>query len=308
MGGSKPRRDVSVASDVFTHFLPGAQFTRFVERTFEKENPEKSIAWPRRPIPDWADAFKPKVLLDLGSGLGAQTSATLSRLAHWGCLEKLERVVLVDCDKELHNHGGRGLKLFLESRTGHTLRGLGLRDVNVEAFVKRLSVIRKADGQLDVSPLAEICPKADLILVSHVTYYFGDGSGYELLDGIARHRLLSGGRLWVNIRDLNCPVYQKRRAVLSALGITEPQPFDYSEYFLSAVVPRLPNLELLDRATIDVNVRPGEDRARAARFLMWRMDVESGEEAMQPLFDAGTQCSAENGPLYSETQFILAKV
>jgi hypothetical protein len=295
-----------MTSLVLGRVLPSAQFNRSMEDMIEKENPDKSVAWPRQPTPSWAVGFRPKTILDLGSGRGSVTSATLVRLAQWDCLGELKRIVLVERDNDLHSAGAQGLKNFLEIKIQQTLHARELHGVKVEAHVRELCVVPSRDGTSDVVPLAEVCPKADLILASHVTYYFGDGSGTEFVDGLVRHRLFPGGRLWVNIRDLNCPAYKRRRALLSTLGVVEPQPFDYSEHFDSVVIPALLDLRLLDKATIDVDTRPGSDRARAVRLIMWRADLNLEDEEARPMIQAAAEVSSEEGPVYSETQFILA--
>lgn len=287
-------------------FLPNAVFTHQVEMFFEKENPDKVVPWPKHPIPSWAYSFRPRVFLDLGSGLGGQTSATLMRLAQWGCLEKLERVVLVDRDTELYTSGAQGLRRHLESRISNTLLMFNLTDIEVQAHVEELTVARNEDNQIEVDPLAKICPEADLILASHVTYYFGDGSGRELIEGLLQSHISSGGKLWVNIRDLNCPVYSKRYDTVKSLGLVDEQPFDYSEYFYSDVIPNLAHMRLIDTATIGVDVRPGVDRVSAAYLAMWRTNIDPDDEHLLPMLNAAQSLEMQTGPVFSETHFIIA--
>jgi SAM-dependent methyltransferase len=288
------------------HYLPNAEFTRRIEEFFEKENPEKVIAWPDFPVPDWANGFRPKVFLDLGCGLGGQTCATLIRLAQWGCLENLERVVLVDRDPDLHAGGSGGLKEFLETRVREILSGLGFTNIEINAFVREFYVSEKSEEiPVQIALLNEICPVAGIILISHVTYFFGDGSGQSLVEALAPH-LSPNGRLWVNVRDQECPAYSKRREVFELLNIKEEQPFDYSEYFYLNVIPRLKNYKLLDKQSVSVDIRPGSDRFCAARLAMWRTDIGSDAPEVQPLLAAALEVCNQGGPIYSETQFLLA--
>ena len=285
--------------------LPDAEFNRLMERYIEKEDPDKIIGWPKSPVPPWALGFRPKVVLDLGCGLGAVTTSVLRRLHEWGCLSRLREVVLVDNDPALHDQGAPGLKVFLESRVRTVLDELGLRNFAVTAHVETLRVETSRTGVSDLTPLDQICPKADLVLASHVTYYFGDGSGQALVDAIARRRLSPGGRIWVDIRDLDCPVYRARRDLLVRIKANEPQPFDYAEYFEKAVLPRLSSVSLLDRAHVDVQVRPGTDSGHAAMLMMWRGELRGATPRERAMIEAATVAANSAAHLYSETQFIL---
>jgi SAM-dependent methyltransferase len=288
--------------------MPGAIFNRAMEALLEKEDPDKVVAWPAKPIPAWARTFRPHVFLDLGCGLGAVTTSVLRRLAHWGCLATLREVVVVDNDVGLHNGGGPGLKAYLEQRIGHVLAELGILNVSVRAEIETLRVISSNRGdEPDLAPLERICPRADLILASHVTYYFGDGSGRELVTALAGHRLSDRGLIWVDVRDLDCPVYRARQRLLETFGINEPRPFDYAEHFEAHVIGQVPKLALVDRRRVEVAARPGSDAALAARLMMWRGDVSGDSLREKAMFDAATLVAKTAPHLYSETQFVLSK-
>lgn len=292
---------------ILGRYLPDSTFTRLMEEMLEKDDPTKVIGWPTVPIPPWARQFRPSTFIDLGCGLGGFTTSVLTRLAQWGCLSELKRVVLIDRDGSLHSNGPPGLKQFLERRIASVLSNIGLSHVIVEAHVRELRLIRAADGTADLSPLEEICPAPDFILASHLTYYFDDGSGSRLVDAVVRHRLPPHGRLWVNIRDLNCPAYRNRAEVLRAIGIDEPQPFDYAEHFSQVVLPSLNHAKLVDERDVAVPLRPGANRERAASLIMWRAEVEGANDVARAMVQAAAHVAAEWDCIYSETQFILTQ-
>lgn len=292
-------------ADLLQRYLPSAQFNQAMEEFLDKGNPDRVVAWPVEPMPEWARGFRPRIFLDLGSGLGGVTAATLIRLAQWGCLAQLEKVVLVDRDAMLHHEGARGLQGFLKQRIADTLRRIGCPGVEVQVHIREI-MIEPAGQGMSIPLLDQICPFADLILASHVTYYFGDGSGRELVEALGRRYLGPQGLIWVNIRDLDCPAYAMRRDILIKLGISDLQPLDYAEFFPIDDLGRTAGLRLVGRSRIEGDVRHRQHRSRVAGLIMWRAEFDPSEALSLPLREAATALAESDGPLYSETQFILA--
>ena len=83
--------------------------------------------------------------------------------------------------------------------------------------------VRNAEVQdAHVAPLQELPWRPDLIVASHVTYYFGNGLGLDLVNRLASHHLAPGGRIWLVIRRLNCPIYEVRAQAIKQLGSDDP--------------------------------------------------------------------------------------
>jgi len=122
-----------------------------------------------------------------------------------------------------------------------------------------------------IPQLEPIGKKADLVILSHVTYYFGDGSGRDLLQAIRDRYLSEDGIIWCVIRKHDCPIYQMRQLTLTQMGIAESKPYDYAEYFQTSVLPHLKGLHLIDCRDQGYLRDPKmEDRLEAAYSLMWR--------------------------------------
>lgn len=286
--------------------LPNAEFQRLMEAMLEKESPDKVLGWGAHPVPAWAVGFRPKTILDVGTGLGAVTTSVLFRLAQWGCLSDLRHVVLTERDEKLHPDGSIGLKAFLEARVSHTLKAADIHGVKVDAQIVDLALSGGSSGTPSLKPVSNFCPPADLVLASHVSYYFGDGSGCQLVDAIGHNLLSPNGRLWVAIRSRDCPVYKSRYDALRTLNVEDPQPLDYAEEFEVGLVRKMSPLRLLDKRNVAMDVRSGTDRLRAAILMMWRRDVQQGEVFGQHMIGAAEEACLSVQPLLTERQFILA--
>jgi hypothetical protein len=285
--------------------LPNAEFQRLMEAMLEKESPDKVLGWGAHPIPAWAVGFRPRTILDIGTGLGAVTTSVLFRLAQWGCLSDLRRVVLTERDEKLHPNGSEGLKAFLEARISDVLDAADIRGVKVDAQIVDLALSGGSSGIPSLKPVSRFCPPADLVLASHVSYYFGDGSGCQLVDAIGHNLLSPHGRLWVAIRSRDCPVYRSRYDALRTLNVEDPQPLDYAEEFEVGLARQMSHLRLLDKQDVAMDVRSGTDRLHAAILMMWRRDVQKGEAFGRQMIGAAEKACLSVQPLLTERQFIL---
>jgi len=272
-----------------------------METWFEKDSPDHMVAWDAVPIPEWARRFRPRVIFDLGCALGGALVSILDRFGQWGCLGDLEQVVMFDKDPNLHHQGVSGWQEAVKRRVAACL---GQFQGTQAVVIPRLETLGIASEGL--APLAGHYPPADLVVASHITYFFGDGSGRELVEAVLARHLRPTGLLWVNIRDMDCPVYRKRQEVYAAMGVEDPQPRDFSEYFADCVLPELRGARLIDQGRIAVNSRPGTDRTKVAELLMWRAFLDDSIEDVEPLRTAAREVGAAPGALYGETQFIIA--
>lgn len=286
--------------------LPAGAFTRAIEELIEKDNPDNVIGWPADPVPEWARSFRPRSISDLGSGMGGETVSMLTRLGQWGCLESLQELHLFEHDNSLIDGTPHGLAGYLRERAERAIRPFVTRSVGIEVHTESL-VLDACGGESFLRPLDKLS-RTDLAFCSHITYFFDDGSGLRFTKALLQQHLATNGLAWMNIRDLHFGAYKARSAVLDSLGLPDPQPFDYSEHYASVVMPALEGAELLESAQVKPQLRAGADRGMAAELMMWRTTL--GEETRRQYPEvrlAVDRLARDSGPLFSETQFILAK-
>ncbi len=284
--------------------VPEADFVRYVEEALGKADPDRAIPWVATPSPEWAVGFHPRIIWDLGCGLGAFTEAIILRLAGWGCLDRLKQLVLVEGDEAIHPGGGQGLRAELRQRMKTTLDHCGHDDVSVEVIIANLAFKRtEGGGASPISPLDGLAsPRADLVIASHITYYFEDGSGQGITQALQTHHLQPNGRIWCVIRNLDCPIYRKRRQTLKELNMPDPKPYDYGEYFQDSVVPRFEGLLLREAKVHGYNIK-GSECLKTGHSLMWREFPGSSETPYGRAVRAIYTDDAD--PLFRETHFIM---
>lgn len=285
---------------------PEAEFVARIDDLLEKSLPERTIPWSASPPPEWAKQFRPRRIVDLGAGVGGFTHSVLLRLAQWGCLDDLEQVVLVESDRNLLPGGESALRAHLFRQVNSALpagKGPGIAlDVHL-AFIELRDGICK--GEMTI-PILEQHLDADLIVASHLTYYFGEGSGHELLRCLRDRYLSTAGRIWCVIRKRACPIYHARAKMLRNLGITDVKPFDYAEYFESDVLPSLSGTTLLateDKAYLCDPAFP--NRGEAAHLLMWRQPPSIDPD--DPYRRAVAEILVGSAALFVEQHFILGR-
>nr|VFJ56533.1 MAG: hypothetical protein BECKDK2373B_GA0170837_105915 [Candidatus Kentron sp. DK] len=284
---------------------------RFVVRTDElllKHLPDKSIPWQAGLPPLWARGFTPRTLFDLGCGIGGFTRAVLTRLGEWGCLRHLEQVVLVERDTTLFSGGADALHSHLTETVAAVLASFGKDNARIHVLLENMEIT--TSGRSHASGFIPILEpwrgNSDLIIASHITYYFGDGSGHGLIDLLRRYYLSTGGLIWCVIRKQCCPIYLARADVLRELGKQDPKPFDYAEHFESSVLPTLPEVILTDKS--DQEFLIGKKRGEyeeAAYYLMWR-EAPAGNWST-PHAKAVMGLSNQPEPLFCERHFIIGK-
>jgi hypothetical protein len=285
--------------------IPEGEFVVRIDEMLEKWLPEKTIPWPASSPPVWARGFQPRTIVDLGTGVGGFTRSVLSCLGQWGCLEGLERLVLIESDETLSPSGKEGLHRFLLTKARETLDEAGRTDVVVEVVTAPVQIDGEEGNREGMIRVLEPYPEIDLLVASHITYYFGDGSGRELLLALRRYLSLTG-RLWCVIRRQECPIYQARAKTLATLGYDEIKPFDYAEYFEQSVLPAFPEFVILGAADKGYLADPSQPvRADAAYFLMWREEPQPPCDT--PYWQAIDDIVSESVPLFVERHFILER-
>ena len=258
-GTAHPHRDPADLA------VPDAAFVQHIDVLLQKDDPRITIPWRRRPA--WARPSSVSHMVDIGAGVGRFTQSATAILARWGVFSNSPRIRLLDGDRALFSDlGVPGARSAAEvcDAVRASARAQGVNpDVRCDL---RNASIRPA-GTL--FPLNQRRP-LDLIVASHVTYYFADGSGLDFARACSHH-LSPGGLLWLVIRRKDCPIYQSRMELLSVLGHPDPKPYDYAEHFLLNLPKLADQLKLVAHATQHYALpRDPVDRLTATHLLMWR--------------------------------------
>ncbi len=286
--------------------LPDSEFVRQIDLLLCKSDPEQSIPWPSAPMPSWAPVFRPRHILDIGAGTGCFTSAVLQVLGQWGCLEALERVVLLDQDQSLLPNSAKWKQRFQNSIRNKNHASANRKPAplfDVELRRRKLEVTTDgADAQF-VSDGEVSEERFDLVICAHLTYYFGDGSGLALVSAIQK-LLKRGGLLWLVIRSAVSPIYTARGSALKSVGRLDPTPLHFSEVFDDIAAGSLPGLKLVERRDWGFLSSPSDDkREMATYFLMWRKMPSH----MAPGYQAKAVRSLQGleKPLFREMHYIF---
>lgn len=151
--------------------VPDAAFVGIIDRGLRKHDPEATVPWARMIPPAWVRTFEPESVLDLGCGLGAFTSSVLQRLGQWNRLDKLEQITLIEREPRLNPRGAAALRDALVRRVSQSTRA-SAKTPEVQVFVKAFRLPKSRSHPEAFPPLGK--QRFDLIVASHVTYYFGE--------------------------------------------------------------------------------------------------------------------------------------
>lgn len=278
-----------------------------IDQAFRKGDPDFSIPWTGAAPPAWALRFRPRSIMDIGCATAQFTSAVIEELGRWGCLQEIESVVLVE------EEAGFDEALFpralneARARCEAVLARYGRANARVTLINEAVQLSHAgvaSDPRVPITLLAggETLPTVDLIVASHVTYYFPYG-GDELVRAIRGH-LSSLGLAWVVVRRRACPIYQGRIAALLG-GSDSEEHSGYAEDLIAAVRSGALGVNLVD--TRDHHLLPSEGRpadcVKLAHLLMWRAPLDDHSPRHQ--VDAATEVCSSPEPLFSESHLIL---
>ena len=177
--------------------VPEGEFVVLVEEFLEKREPDATIPWHAGEIPKWAQDFSPRVIVDLGTGVGGFIHSVLVRLGQWGCLDNLKKIVLIEPDTSMLPGGETALKTLLLKQTADALAVCQREPVPVDVIIVPITIDDDRCEKIDV---LESYGAVDLIVASHITYYFGDGSGMDLIRALSKKYLSPSGKIWCVIR------------------------------------------------------------------------------------------------------------
>lgn len=254
------------------------QFQGILDEILKKDNPAACIPWSSDDRPTWA--FCPFRILDLGAANGRFTASTLRRLKSWDCLDQLQHLHLIE--QEIGSPGSDDSAAIAEisHRCRQALAGSQGQNAAILVSKGSFEVSLRGNGKSAGLALdgAQLCA-ADLIIASHVTYYYPAG-GRALLEGIASMLRSSGGLAWIVVRRRNCPIYRERARYLQSTGKASDEA--YAEDLQQAICSTHSGLDLVDardQSFLGNSTAPQLRRA-AASLLMWRksMDALTNEE------------------------------
>lgn len=298
---------LNASSETLNRLVPEAQFVTYIDETLGKADPRIAIPWTLKERPKWVEDFYPEVIWDIGCALGAFTESIIKSLAEWGCLKNLKQLILFEGDPNIHESGAEALQSSLIARVSGILASYKIEGVAIEVHITNVE-FQQIEGTSEVSPIKPLYaldqPKADLVVASHLTYYFGDGSGQGLIQALQSHHLQPNGKIWCVIRNLECPIYLKRRETLKELNTEEPKPHDYAEYFIDKVIPEIKQLNLLVAQELGYNLKISDEWLKIGYVFMWREMPPSG--GCETAYTQAVKAIAmEDDPLFKETHFIL---
>lgn len=258
-GAAEPHRDPADLA------VPDAAFVQHIDVLLQKDDPRITIPWRRRPA--WARPDSVRHMVDIGAGVGRFTQSVINVLARWRVLSRTPDIRLLDGDPALFSDLGVPGTRTVEEVCDAVLKTATEGGVRPRVQYDRRNAALQTAG--DLFPLNRKKP-VDLIVASHVSYYFADGSGLDFARACSKH-LAPGGLLWLVIRRMDCPIYRSRAKTLCLLGHPDPKPFDYAEHFLRNVPKLRGQLKLVAHATQNYDLPPDPvDRLTATHLLMWR--------------------------------------
>lgn len=276
------------------------QFQGILDEILKKDDPAACIPWSSDDRPAWA--FCPSRILDLGAANGRFTASTLRLLKSWDCLDQLQHLHLIEQQIGSPGADDSGTIVEISRRCRQALAGSQGQNAAISVSKGIFEVSRSENGNSAGLALegAQLSP-ADLIIASHVTYYFPEG-GRALLEGIASMLRSSGGLAWIVVRRRHCPIYQERARYLTSTGKSSDEAF--AEDLQLAICSPHSGLDLVDardQSFLGDSAAPQLRRA-AASLLMWRKSLDALTNEERELIDSvlGT---AE--PIFAERHFIV---
>lgn len=283
-------------------------FQGLIDTRLMKANADVSIPWAKTPIPDWARTFRPKRIIDLGCAEAHFTCAILTRLGEWGCLSQVEDVTLVESDTSFqyegtpHSRANASIDRAIE-RCRRILDANGRpashvtflnQTVRVATQVSRACLVTEAGQELS----------ADLLVMSHVIYYFP----------VLKDRLMtaalntvgdSQGYLWMVVRNRDCPIYQERERWMRRTGKRDIHASDFSDSIRHCLrhLGRAYNVHDTRDLGYLTPQRLSIDDRTLIHALMWRGDGQRKLSAESR--ETFARLAKYREPLFSERHFII---
>ncbi|MFZ4857809.1 MAG: class I SAM-dependent methyltransferase [Desulfuromonadaceae bacterium] len=218
-------------------------------------------------------------MLDIGAGEGLFTATVLEILLQTGKLVGTLELHVLEAENRLWD--------ICQTRL-ETTRSL-LHDAGITLKVLRITEVQTLPrdtyelfGALERLKKAENF-RYDLIVASHVSYYFHDG-GIDFAYGVITRLLAKNGLAWFVVRDRNCPFYKLRKKLLLERGIPDINHHQFADSFISSLKSLFEGVRTTSRTmTLNlVDVSP-EVRCRTIEYLTWLDGL--GDNELSNFFD-----------------------
>ena len=250
-------------------------------------------------------SFQPVTVLDLGAATGKFTAAVMQRLGEWQCLQALRSLQLVE---EEPDFGGPERSIAEASITARCRSALApFADPSAEIELSNELAVVIDGGEINDPRIKighNIIENADLILASHLTYYFHDG-GRAFIQALANGLRRSSGLGWIVVRSKECPIYRELEKHLRDIGYNNVgAETGYAEDLEKWIASPESGLKLIDaryQSYLKGTIRRQSDM-NAASLLMWRKPLQalSGVEKARL-----KMVLRSKDPLFVERHFIV---
>ena len=253
-----------------------AQFAAFVKSIPKRAVDHRGQGGHIRKLVESA-GWKVRRILDVGAGEGTFTELVLELLQQNGaCGEYGElEVHIIEKDDVLWEECQRRLQRYKTKLIRVEVSALGYPPFELPN--DRAALLAFADRWL-----AQNGP-CDLIIASHVTYYFDNG-GAELAYALGSRLLNSTGFMWFVVRDRNCPFYQYRDELLAHHHLPDIHRECFSDAFLDRLRCLVESPDANDRKTIvpqrrglALEVKAGRKAKSLVSYLMWLSGLKKEE-------------------------------
>jgi hypothetical protein len=224
-------------------------------------------------------------ILDIGAGEGIFTETALILLLQAGKLApRVSLRVLEESDK---------LWGMCEVRLCSVATQLALKGVKFTfSRVTEPQKLRRDQNELfdDFDCLQSNESTFQLVIASHVTYYFHDG-GIDFAYGLITRMLAPEGHAWFVVRDRNCPFYRIRKMLLVEKGVPDVNTQQFADSFIFGLKTLFQGIKSNRRDLfLDLHkAKPGEQK-KVLEYLTWLDNFGKDEirQFMETCYDPST--------------------
>jgi len=204
-------------------------------------------------------------MLDVGAGEGLFTATVLELLLQAGKLEGTLELHILEGEDRLWHICRKRLE-----ETSEIMKGAGIT-LNISRITTVTALPHDTDNLfIALDRLAKSGEsRYDLIVASHVSYYFHDG-GIDLAYGIITRLLAKEGLAWFVVRDRNCAFYRLRKKLLMDRGIPDINHHQFADSFTSSLKTLFEGVLTCSR-TMSLNLAEVSREAgrRTIEYLTW---------------------------------------
>ena len=281
-----------------THFE--AQFAELINRIPKSASQHDEQAQHIRNLADTAN-WRVHYILDVGGGEGKFTALALDLLRQNGAIEGAIHVDVIEKDDTLWQKCES-----LLTAAGATCRRVPIFQDNNSTFElpkDREHLLLFADRWKEGLSKAGT-PLYDLLIGSHVTYYF-DNAGADLAYALGSRLLTSAGHSWFVVRDRDCPFYRYRDNLLVRSHLSDIHRDCFSDSFLDRLRCMVPDLGgaipsiYTQQRTLALDVTG--DAPALVSYLMWLSGLSP-----EQISEAAKEGSRDRG--FAETHIWVSQI